>query len=185
MQTNDYLQERAWVKLRNYGADYAVVGTAFAPALVSVAGQICAEFLCLLWVLDDKQTHNYYALVSAEDEIGNEAFIWSRARTFSFNKNSVGKATAYATATRLQHSMHGKLLQRVVKLASPCSLLNATYTALHKHFIVHPLAPLSTWVVVPTALCHLRMLPMQVPLERRMWLLMIPTLPAASQPLTG
>ena len=77
MQTNDYLQERAWVKLRNYGANYAVVGTAFAPALVSVAGQNCAEFLCLLWVLDDKQTHNYYALISAEEDIGSEAFTWS------------------------------------------------------------------------------------------------------------
>jgi len=56
--------------------------------------------------LADKQTRNYYALIGAEEEIGSEAFTWSRARTFSFNKNSLGKAIAYATATRLHLSMH-------------------------------------------------------------------------------
>jgi len=71
-----------------------------------VAGQIHPEFLHLLWVLDDKQTRNYYALIGAEEEIGSEAFTWSRARTFSFNKNSIGKAIAYATATRLHLSVH-------------------------------------------------------------------------------
>ena len=73
-------------------------------------GQIHPEFLRLLWVLAGKQTHNYYALIGAEEEIGSEAFTWSQARTFSFNKNSIGKAiayaTAYATATRLHLSVH-------------------------------------------------------------------------------
>ena len=53
---------------------------------MSVAGQIHPKFFCLLWVLADKQTRNYYALIGAEEEIGSEAFTWSRARTFSFNK---------------------------------------------------------------------------------------------------
>jgi len=64
------------------------------------------EFLRLLWVLADKQTRNYYALIGAEEEIGSEAFTWSRARTFGFNKNSIGKAIAYATATCLHLSVH-------------------------------------------------------------------------------
>ena len=34
MQPNDYLQKRAGVKSRRYRADYAIVGTAFAPAIV-------------------------------------------------------------------------------------------------------------------------------------------------------
>ena len=54
MQTNDYLQVRACVKIRKYSTEFAVVGTAFAPAIVSVAGQIHTEFHCLLWVLADK-----------------------------------------------------------------------------------------------------------------------------------
>jgi len=71
-----------------------------------MAGQIHPEFLRLLWVLADKQTRNYYALISAEEKIGSEAFTWSRARTFSLNKNSIGKAIAYATATRLHLCVH-------------------------------------------------------------------------------
>jgi hypothetical protein len=66
MRTNDYLQEHARVKITKYSADYVVVGTAFAPAIVSVAGQIHPEFLRLPWVLADKQTHNYYALISTQ-----------------------------------------------------------------------------------------------------------------------
>jgi len=57
-----------------YRADYAVVGTAFAPAIVSAAGQIHTEFLRLLWVWADKQTRKYYALISAKEKIGSEAF---------------------------------------------------------------------------------------------------------------
>ena len=100
MQTNDFLQERAGAKNTRYRDDYTAVGKAFAPAIVSVAGQICPEFLHLLWVLADKTD------VQLEEEIGSEAFTWSRARTFIFNKNSIGKAIAYATATRPHLSMH-------------------------------------------------------------------------------
>ena len=56
MHTNDYLQAHAGVKNRRYKEDYAAVGTAFAIAIVSVAGQIHPKFLRLLWVLADKQT---------------------------------------------------------------------------------------------------------------------------------
>jgi len=58
MYTNDYLQARAGAKDRRYKEEYATVGTAFAPAIVSVTGQIHYEFLCLLWVLADKQMRN-------------------------------------------------------------------------------------------------------------------------------
>jgi len=58
MHTNDYLQARAGVKNRRYKDAYAAVGTAFAPAIVSVAGQIHPEFFRLVWVLADKQTRN-------------------------------------------------------------------------------------------------------------------------------
>ena len=77
MHTNDYLHARVGVKKRRYKEDYAAVSTAVAPAIVSVAGQIHPEFLCILWVLADKQIRNYYALISAEEEIGSEAFTLS------------------------------------------------------------------------------------------------------------
>jgi len=106
MQTNDYLQARAGAENRKYKEDYAAVGTAFAPAILSVTGRIHLEFLRLLWVLADKQTRNYYALIGAEEEIGSEVFTWSGARTIRFNKNSIGKAIAHATATGLHLSVH-------------------------------------------------------------------------------
>jgi len=125
MQTNDYLQEHAGVKNMRYKAYYSVVCTAFAPAIVSVAGQIHPKFLRLLWVLADKQTHNYYALIGAEEEIGSEAFTWSRARTFSFNKNSIGKAIVMPIPHAYTSPCTAQLRWRVVKLASPCPLPNA------------------------------------------------------------
>jgi len=106
MHTHDYLQANVTTKNNRYKADYVAVGTAFAPAIVSVAGQMHPEFLRLLWVLADKETRNYYALIGAEEEIGSEAFSWSRASTFGFNKNSIGKAIVYATDTRLHLSVH-------------------------------------------------------------------------------
>jgi len=45
MRTNDYRQTRATIENNQYKADYAAVGTAFAPAIMSVAGQIHPEFL--------------------------------------------------------------------------------------------------------------------------------------------
>jgi len=77
MHSNDYLQARAGIKNNKYENDYAAKGTAFAPAIVSVAGQIHPEFLRLRWVLADKQTRNYCALIGAEVEIGSVAFTWS------------------------------------------------------------------------------------------------------------
>jgi len=55
MQTNDYFQEHAGVKNKRYKDDHAVVGTVFAPAIVSVAGQIHPEFLRLLWALAENR----------------------------------------------------------------------------------------------------------------------------------
>jgi len=74
MQTNDYLLKRAGIKNRRYKADYVIVGTAFALAIVSVAGQSPPEFLGLLWVLVDKQTRNHHAIIGEEEEIGSKAF---------------------------------------------------------------------------------------------------------------
>jgi len=193
MHTNDSLQARAGAKNRKYKEDYAAVGTAFTPAIVSVAGQIHPEFLRLLWVLADKQTRNYYALIGAEEEIGSEAFTWSRAleharlvltRTLLARPSLMPLPHAYTFPCTVQ------LRRRVVNLASPFHRLNASCTALHMHrtappLTLHPLAPLSTWMLVHPESHHLLMLIMQVPLEREMWLMMVHTLPAASRPRNG
>jgi len=53
------------------------------------------------------QTVKYFNLVGNEEDIGNERFKWSRASTFSYNRNAIGLAVAYASAIRNHLSVHG------------------------------------------------------------------------------
>ena len=62
--------------------------------------------LRLLWVLDDMQTVKYFNLVGDEEDIANERFKWSRASTFSYHRNAIGLAVAYASAIRTHLSVH-------------------------------------------------------------------------------
>jgi len=107
LQLGDYLHARARIKINRYRRDYAAKNIAFAPAILSVAGKIHPEFLRLLWVLADMQTVKYFNLVGDDEEIGNERFKWSRASTFSYNRNAIGLAVAYASAIRTHSSVHG------------------------------------------------------------------------------
>jgi len=189
MHTNDYLQAHAGAKNRKYKEDYAAVGTAFAPAIVSVAGQIYLEFFRLLWALADKQTRYYYAQLlrswaqrrrlAARHSRGVEHARLVLTRTLSARPSLMPLPHAYTSPCTVQ------LRSRVVNLASPFHRLNASCAALNMHrtaphlacsalhmhcttppLTLHPLAPLSTWTLVHPASRHLLMLIMQVPLER-------------------
>jgi len=63
--------------------------------------------LRLLRVLADMETAKYFNLVGDEEDIGNERFKWSRASKFSYYKNAIGLAVAYASAIRTHLSVHG------------------------------------------------------------------------------
>jgi len=54
IHTNDYLQAHAGAKKKVVQRGLCFINTAFAPAIVPVAGQIHSEVLRLLWVLADK-----------------------------------------------------------------------------------------------------------------------------------
>ena len=45
-------------------------------------------------MLADMQTVKYFNLVGDEEDIGNERIKWSRASTFSFNRNAIGPRSA-------------------------------------------------------------------------------------------
>jgi len=107
LQLSDYLNTRARSKIGKFRRDYAAKNIAFAPAILSVAGQIHPEFLRFLWVLADMQTVKYFNLVGDEEDIGNACSKWSRASTFSYNRNAIGLAVAYASAIRTHLSIHG------------------------------------------------------------------------------
>jgi len=53
------------------------------------------------------QTVTYFNLVGVEEDIWNERFNWSRASTFSYNRNAIGLAVACASAIRTHSLMHG------------------------------------------------------------------------------
>jgi len=107
LQLGEYLNARARIKINRCRRDYAAKNIAFAPAILSVAGKIHPEFLRLLWVMADMQTVKYFNLVGDEEDIGNERFKWSWASTFSYNRNAIGLAVAYASAIRTHLSVHG------------------------------------------------------------------------------
>jgi len=53
------------------------------------------------------QTVKYFNLVGDKEDIGNERFKWIRASTFSYNRDAIGLAVAYASAIRTHLSVHG------------------------------------------------------------------------------
>jgi len=48
-----------------------------------------------------------FNLVGDDNDIGSERFKWSRASTFSYNRNDIGLAVVYASAIRTHLSEHG------------------------------------------------------------------------------
>jgi len=107
LQLSDCLIARARIKINRYRHEYASKNIAFAPAMLSVAGKIHPEFLCLLWVLADMQTVKYFNLVGDDEDIRNERCKRNWARTFSYNRNVIGLAVAYASTIRTHLSVHG------------------------------------------------------------------------------
>ena len=47
-----------------------------------------------------------------EDKIGSEAFRWAKAKVFSYNKTSDGRAIAFGCATRCHLSVHSLAMPR-------------------------------------------------------------------------
>jgi len=108
LQLGDYLNARARIKIGKFRRDYAAAkNIAFALSILSIAGKIHPKFLRLLWVLADIQTVKYFDLVGNEEDIGNERCKWNRASTFSYTRNAIGLAIAYASAIRTHLSVHG------------------------------------------------------------------------------
>jgi len=79
-----------------------------------MSGQIHADVLRLLWVLADKQMRSFYESMGKEDNIGNEAFQWARAKAFNSNKTSIGRvAITFGCAARCHLSVHSLALPRL------------------------------------------------------------------------
>jgi len=94
------------------------------------------------------QTVKYFNLVGDEEDIGNERFKWSRASTFSYNRNAIGLAVAYASGICTHLSVHGT--------AHPVPLV----FALDQRLIVSSAALLTSFILVSReTLLQARLLP--------------------------
>jgi len=138
LQLGDYLNAWARSKIGRYRRDYAVENIAFAPAILSVDGKIHPEFLRLLWVMADMQTVKYFNLVGDEDDIGSERFKWSRASTFSHNRNAIGLAVAYTSALRTHLSVHGTAHHMSAAFVRPRSAADCLICSAVDSDISHP-----------------------------------------------
>jgi len=145
LQLGDYLNARTRIKNNRYKRDYAAKNIAFTPAILSVAGKIHPEFLRLLWVLADMQTVTYFNLVGDEEDIGNERFKWSRASTFSCNKNAIGLAVAYASAIHTHLSVHGTAHPMSAASVGPRSAADCLIRSAVD--ISHPRGFTSSWIL--------------------------------------
>ena len=84
------------------------------------------------------QTVKYFNLVGDEEDIGNERFKWSRASTFSYNRNAIGLAVAYASAIRTHLSVHGTAHPTSAasvrpRSAADCLIHSAVDISYHRH----------------------------------------------------
>ena len=63
----------------------------YLRSYLSLARFILNSYVSCGWGLTCRQ---YFNLVGNEDETGSERFKWSRASTFSYNRNAIGLAVA-------------------------------------------------------------------------------------------
>ena len=63
---------------------------------------------------------SYYGCMGKEDNIGNEAFRWARAKAINSNKTSIGRAIAFGCATCFHLSVHSLALPRPVSGDDSC-----------------------------------------------------------------
>jgi len=82
--------------------NYATQNIAFVPAMVSLAGKVHHEFLCLLWVVADMQTFKYFNLIKDEEDIRSEV----RLAHSVYNRNVIDRAVACASAIRTHLPVH-------------------------------------------------------------------------------
>jgi len=171
MHTNDYLQARVGVKNRRYKQDYAAVRTAFELAMESWLAKFIPSFFvsCGSWWTNRRaitlrlsaQRRRLAARLSRGVELAR--LVLTRTLLARPSLTSLPHAHTYPCTVQL--------LRRVIKLAIPFHLLNASCTALHMHHnappvALHPTTLLSMWTLVHPVSGHVLMLNVQVPLER-------------------
>ena len=97
-------------KSDNYQHDYNERNFFFLPAVMTTSGRISGDFLRLLYILSDRQTHNYFARMGLLDP-STKAFKQHRGSYVYYNRAAIGLACAQATAMRIDIAPHKRPLR--------------------------------------------------------------------------
>jgi len=98
-------------KSDNYQHDYNERNFFFLPAVMTTSGRISGDFLRLLYILSDRQTHNYFARMGLLDP-STKAFKQHRGSYVYYNRAAIGLACAQATAMRIDIAPHKHPLRK-------------------------------------------------------------------------
>jgi hypothetical protein len=98
-------------KSDNYQHDYNERNFFFLPAVMTTSGRISGDFLRLLYILSDRQTHNYFARMGLLDP-STKAFKQHRGSYVYYNRAAIGLACAQATAMRIDIAPHKRPLRK-------------------------------------------------------------------------
>jgi hypothetical protein len=99
-------------KLDNYQHDYNERNFFFLPAVMTTSGRISYDFLCLLYILSNRQVHNYFTRMGLLDP-STKAFKQSCGTFFYYNCAAIGLACAQATNMRIDIAPHKRPLKKL------------------------------------------------------------------------
>ena len=105
IDANGALDAAVKVKLDNYQHDYNERNFFFLPAVMTTSGRISGDFLRLLYILSNRQAHNYFTRMGLLDP-STKAFKQRRGTYFYYNRAAIGLACAQATAMRIDIAPH-------------------------------------------------------------------------------
>jgi hypothetical protein len=109
---NGALDATVKAKLDNYQHDYNDRNFFFLPAVMTTSGRISGDFLRLLYILSNRQAHNYFTRMGLLDP-STKAFKQRSGTYFYYNRAAIGFACAQATAMRIDISPHKRPLKKL------------------------------------------------------------------------
>jgi hypothetical protein len=79
---------------------------------MTTSGRISGDFLCLLYILSNRQAHNYFTRMGLLDP-STKVFKQRRGTYFYYNRASIGLACAQATVMRIDIAPHKRPLKKL------------------------------------------------------------------------
>jgi hypothetical protein len=115
--SNGALDATVKAKLDNYQNDYNDRNFFFLPAVMTTSGRISGDFLRLLYILSNRQAHNYFTRMGLLDP-STKAFKQRSGTYFYYNRAAIGFGTHHKSFP--PHSSRGGRAQLTRAGSCPC-----------------------------------------------------------------